>query len=69
MKCPLCNVEMRIGQSRMVVENDDTPDIPTKLFIEQDFICLNRDCANYETTVETTKSELPLSVQNEEATE
>ena len=68
MKCPLCNVEMRILRSRMVVENDDTPDVPTKLFVEQEFSCLNKGCANYESTVETMKNEIPLTL-NEEASE
>jgi hypothetical protein len=52
----------------MVVENDDTPDIPTKLFVEQEFSCLNKGCANYESTVETMKNEIPLTL-NEEASE
>ena len=68
MKCPLCNVEMRILRSRMVVENDDTPDVPTKLFAEQEHGCLNKGCANYETTVETIRNEIPLTL-NEEASE
>ena len=68
MKCPLCNVEMRIVKSRMVVKNDDTPDIPTKLFVEQELSCLNKGCANFESTVETIRNELPL-IQDKEATE
>lgn len=60
MKCPLCQVELRISRSRNVVENDDTPDVPTKLYIEQDMTCLNKQCRNYEKVVETVKSELPI---------
>ena len=60
MKCPLCNIEMRIIKSRMVVENDDTPDEDTKLFVEQDLTCLNKNCANYNTVVETSRNSLPL---------
>ena len=60
MKCPLCKVEMIISHSRNVVENDDTPDEKTKLFIEQDMSCRNEQCANYEKVVETVKTELPL---------
>lgn len=60
MKCPLCNVEMRIMRSRNVVENDDTPDSETKLYVEQELSCLNKNCANYEKTVETVRNEIPL---------
>ena len=60
MKCPLCQVEMRIFKSRMVVENDDTPEEETKLFVDQELTCMNWDCANYQTTVETARTEIPL---------
>ena len=60
MKCPLCNVEMRIMRSRNVVENDDTPEAETKLYVEQELSCLNKNCANYEKTVETVRNEIPL---------
>jgi len=60
MKCPLCQVEMRITRSRNVVENDDTPDTPTKLFTEQEMSCLNKNCANYEKVVHTVKNPLPI---------
>ena len=60
MKCPLCQVEMRITRSRNVVENDDTPNAPTKLFVEQEISCLNKNCNNYNTVVETVKSEIPI---------
>ena len=60
MKCPLCQVEMRISRSRNVVENDDTPDQETKLYIEQELMCLNKNCSNYEQVVETVKNELPI---------
>lgn len=60
MKCPLCQVEMRITRSRNVVENDDTPDKQTKLFVEQDLSCMNKSCKNYQTVVSTVKSEIPI---------
>lgn len=60
MKCPLCQVEMRIIRSRNVVTNDDTPDTPTKLYVEQDLSCLNKNCGNYEKVVETIRNELPI---------
>lgn len=61
MKCPLCQTEMIISRSRNTLENDDTPDIPTKLFIEQDLKCRNRECKNYDQVVDTVKTELPLN--------
>ena len=60
MKCPLCQVELRITNSRYVIEDDETPEVNTKLFIEQDLSCLNKNCNNYNTVVETVRSELPI---------
>ena len=60
MKCPLCQVEMRICRSRNVLENDNTPDAETKLFIEQELKCLNKNCKNYDKVVETSRTELPI---------
>ena len=60
MKCPLCQVEMRITRSRNILENDNDPEKPTKLFLEQELSCLNRECSNYNQVVESIKSELPI---------
>ena len=60
MKCPLCQVEMRISRSRNVVENDDTPDVETKLYVDQELKCLNRNCANYDKVVQTVRNEIPI---------
>jgi len=60
MKCPLCQVEMRIIRSRNILENDNDPDIPTKLFVVQEVSCMNKDCANYEKVVDSVKNELPI---------
>lgn len=60
MKCPLCNIEMRIKKSRNVIENDDTSERPTKLFIEFDMTCGNRNCGNYDKVVETVRNEQPI---------
>ena len=60
MKCPKCQVELRIFRSRNVIENDDTPDTPTKLFKEIELTCLNKDCENFESIVQTVKNELPI---------
>lgn len=60
MICPMCQLEMRITSTRNVVENDDTPEAETKLYVEQDLSCMNRQCENFEKVVETVRSELPL---------
>lgn len=60
MKCPQCQVELRITRSVNHLENDDTPDKPTKLFVVQELSCLNKNCPNYNTVVEEVKNELPV---------
>ena len=60
MKCPVCQVELRITRSRNVIEHDDTPNEETKLFVIQELSCLNRNCQKYETVVETVRHELPI---------
>ncbi len=60
MKCPKCQVELRITRSRNVIENDNTPDAETKLFVEQELTCLNKGCENFETVVKTVRNELPI---------
>ena len=60
MKCPLCNVEMRITSSKNVIENDDTPSVETKLYVVQELSCMNSNCNNYNKVVETIKTELPI---------
>ena len=60
MKCPKCQVELRIIHSRNVLENDNTPDTPTKLFMEQDLTCLNKGCEDFEKVVKTVRNELPI---------
>ena len=60
MKCPLCKTEMRITSTRYVTENDDTDTLDTKLFIEQDLSCRNKNCSNFEKVVEATKTEIPI---------
>ena len=60
MKCPICQLEMRITRSRNIVTNDDTPDKPTKLYVEQEMSCMNKNCKNYNTVVETIRNEIPI---------
>jgi len=60
MKCPLCNLEMRIIRTRNILENDNTPDAETKLFVEQDLSCMNENCNNHKKIVETVRHEVPI---------
>lgn len=57
MRCPLCDIEMRITASRNIVKMED--DIP-HLFIEMDLSCMNKNCENYDTVVETVSNEQPI---------
>lgn len=60
MKCPLCNVEMVSTANRMIVENDDTAEKETKLFIEHDMSCRNKNCPNNGRVVTTLKDEMKI---------
>ena len=60
MKCPECELDLRITNSRNVVENDDNPEKETKLFVIQSLSCMNRQCPNYEKVVETIRTEVPI---------
>ena len=61
MKCPLCKLEMRITGTHFEVENDDTPDLPTKFYDVMELSCVNRKCPNCDKVVETIKEELALN--------
>lgn len=65
MMCPLCKIEMRINATRHVLVDDDTPDKETKLFVEQDLICRNKNCTNFQKVVQTVKTQLQLSKQSQ----
>ena len=60
MKCPLCDAELRIVKVRNVLENDNKPDVETKLFIEQDLACKNEKCQTYDKVVQTVRNEQPI---------
>ena len=52
MKCPKCDVEMRIVGSKIRFENDNTPDMPTKAIRVMTLQCVNSQCSGYTTEVE-----------------
>lgn len=60
MTCPLCKIEMRIANSKNVVEHDNTPDEETKLYVVQELRCRNKQCLNFDKLIETVKTELPI---------
>lgn len=60
MKCPLCHNELRIIDTRNVIENDDTAEVQTKLFVEMDMSCVNKQCGNYNKIVDTVRNEQPI---------
>lgn len=61
MKCPKCGIEMAIKATRYKTENDNTPDKETKLYIEQDMVCRNKECPNYGNVVDTIKNPVKLA--------
>lgn len=60
MKCPLCNIEMFAISNRMVVENDDTAEKETKLYVEHNMACRNKNCPNNGKVVLTVKDEIKI---------
>ena len=60
MKCPLCKLEGRISAMRYVVENDTTADLETKLYAEQDIMCVNSKCPNHDKVFETIRIPMEL---------
>ena len=57
MKCPLCQLEMRITKTRNIVEIVE--DVP-HLYFESEFSCFTKGCENYEKVVETVRDERPI---------
>jgi hypothetical protein len=45
--CPKCGLLLRVGKSYYTFENDTTPDLPTKGYINLEMLCLNADCSEY----------------------
>ena len=64
MKCPLCQVEMRISKTWY----KKTTTEPIKLYAVQEFECRNGNCKNYGKVVDEVKHELEV-VEEETAEE
>lgn len=59
MKCPLCDTEMRIIDSKFETVGDNSPDKETKLYRKITFECRNKKCNNDKQY--PSKNELPLN--------
>lgn len=57
MKCPLCNVEMRIIKGGYVTNNG-------KLFSRQIYSCRNENCSNFGKTVKVVYNPLEVTEDN-----
>jgi len=49
---------MRIGNTRTVFENDDTPEKETIAYAEQDLVCRNKECQEFNQVVEVVRHKL-----------
>ena len=48
MLCPKCKCETMIARTYYETRNDDTPDVPTEVYLCQDFCCRNKNCEEYD---------------------
>ncbi|MBR6735442.1 MAG: hypothetical protein IKL92_01060 [Oscillospiraceae bacterium] len=44
MLCPKCKMAAQIRSAKTRVENDDTPDKKTVVYLIQEFVCRNSRC-------------------------
>ena len=45
--CPKCNSLVRISDSKLVFENDDTPELETIAYNLMKLVCVNPECEDY----------------------
>lgn len=64
MKCPLCQVEMRISRTRYRT----TKEPPIRLFAVQSLVCRNGQCDNFGAVVSDVEHELAVNEDEEETT-
>lgn len=58
MKCPHCHIEGRVDAAGIRIENDDTPDKPTKVYAVQTVTCINPQCREHGKVFETLETAL-----------
>lgn len=59
MQCPLCKVEMRSNSRYEYAEGN-----PPAFFIVHEYLCRNKNCGNFNRTVETVKKQLDVGKQS-----
>lgn len=64
MKCPLCQVEMRISRTRYRT----TKKPPIRLFAVQTMVCRNGQCENFGAVISEVEHELVVNEDEEETT-
>lgn len=62
MKCPLCQVEMRISRTRYKT----TQEPPIRLFAIQSLVCRSKQCENFGVVVEEVSHELAVNEELED---
>lgn len=60
MDCPKCKAKLQISKSYPSIENDYTPDKPTRLFECQELCCLNDKCEGFGIVKDTIRHEREL---------
>lgn len=63
--CPKCELLLRVGKNYYSVENSVSPDVPTKLFVNIEMLCMNMECANYAGEDINNPKAIVQSVKNE----
>ena len=58
MLCPKCNMASQIRSVETRVENDDTPDEKTAVYLVQEFVCRNSHCTEHGKSVGEVKHRL-----------
>jgi hypothetical protein len=54
MRCPKCNIEMKIISNKLRFEGDKSPDTTTKAIRVVTLKCRNKQCSGHEEVVEHT---------------
>lgn len=53
MKCPHCDLELKISHSEISVSGDSSPDTTTRVLMVQKLSCRNPQCQNFDQVVAT----------------
>ena len=61
MECVECKSKLVISKTGYRAENDDTPNVPTRMICYQELSCLNEKCERKGKVVDTIEHDLELS--------